>query len=290
VPDVADPPGPGILSRLLASVLLVALLAVAVTGLVDRPAQRYTESALARAMVTFGVARTLNGVISVVQETEVSIQPAGVGVALMPGQLLDPLNDLIERFSWVMLASAVSLGMQSTLMRMSAWWAADAALAVGVLVILFQLWGPRRGGRLAAVLQRAAALVLFLRFAIPTLLLATSFLSATFLQDDQVAATDQLAATAEAVSALAQEVEEQARPPAPERSVIERLGDYVGERLTALDLDERIERMREVAGRAAGNVVRLTASFLLETVVLPLALLWLLWQLLRWAFLTPARR
>ena len=96
------------MTRCLLSAVLLGVLAVALSGVLDRPAGRYTEAALARAMVTYGVARSLNGVISVVQETEVALSPAGVGVTLAPGQLLDPVNDLIERFSWVMLASFAS--------------------------------------------------------------------------------------------------------------------------------------------------------------------------------------
>lgn len=37
------------------------------------------------------------------QGTELSIEPMGVGVILTLGELLDPLNDLIEQFSNVLL-------------------------------------------------------------------------------------------------------------------------------------------------------------------------------------------
>ena len=60
----------------------------------------------------------INGVISIVQETGVSFQPGGVGITLSPGQLLDPLNDLIEQFSSIMLVVCVSLGMQLILLNL----------------------------------------------------------------------------------------------------------------------------------------------------------------------------
>ena len=59
------------------------------------------ENALKNALVTFAVARTLNGVISAAQGTEVALEPGGVGVVLSVGEVLDPINDLIERFSAV---------------------------------------------------------------------------------------------------------------------------------------------------------------------------------------------
>ena len=69
----------------------------------------------------FAMARGLNGVISVAQGTSVAIQPAGVGVMLAPGELLDPVNDLVEQFSTVMLFASASLGLQRLLIGMSGW-------------------------------------------------------------------------------------------------------------------------------------------------------------------------
>ena len=44
-------------------------------------------------------ARAINGVISVIQETQIGFS-VGVSTTVAPGQLpVDPLNDLIERFS-----------------------------------------------------------------------------------------------------------------------------------------------------------------------------------------------
>jgi hypothetical protein len=275
--------------RLWWTAVLGAVFACAATGVVDRPAGAYTESALTRAMVTFGVARTLNGVLSVVQETEVALQPAGVGIALMPGQLLDPINDLVERFSWIMLASGVSLGMQSTLMRISAWWPIDALVGLSVLLLLWMLWRPHDGepGTVRLLVQRVTMIVLYLRFVVPVLLLVTSLLSSLFLQEEQVASTQKLLDTADKVSALAQDVEQQAQP--MDRSLMERLGNYVGDQLTQFDVSQRIERAREVLAESVQYMVALIASFLLETVVIPLVLLWVFWQLLRWTFVPLSR-
>ena len=43
------------------------------------------------------------------------MQPVGVGVTLTIGEVLDPLNDLVERFAWLALVASVSLGLQMTL-------------------------------------------------------------------------------------------------------------------------------------------------------------------------------
>ena len=100
--------------------ILVLLALLAATPLLDQRAADNYDSLFQRALVTFALARTLNGVISAVQGTEVALQPAGVGVTLTPGEVLDPVNDLVERFSWIMLGATVSLGVQQVLLEVSA--------------------------------------------------------------------------------------------------------------------------------------------------------------------------
>ena len=72
--------------------------------------------------MTFAIARTLDGVISVAQGTEVAVEPGGVGVNFALGQALDPINDLVERFSAAMLVATSSLALQNVLLRISEWW------------------------------------------------------------------------------------------------------------------------------------------------------------------------
>lgn len=54
---------------------------------------------MARAAYTFALVRGLNGVIALIQGTEVVVSPAGMGLTLTVGEILDPINDLAERFS-----------------------------------------------------------------------------------------------------------------------------------------------------------------------------------------------
>lgn len=285
---VSSSPSRGRGWRVCVTALLLLLLGAAVTGVVDQRAGDYTRTALARAMVTFGVARTLNGLISVVQETEVAVQPAGVGIGLQPGQLLDPLNDLIERFAWVMMASGVALAAEATLLRMAAWWPANLLVLAAGFCLLWQLWRPPPadggGRRVRQALQRFAVTLLFVRLVVPLVLVSTSALSGLFLQAEQEQATARLAEAADQVAVIAEEVESGAQgAAAPDAPLLERLGRYVGDRLAALDVEGRIERARDLLADVASHVVTLTASFLLETVLIPLLLVWLLWQLLRWS-------
>ena len=98
--------------KLLASAMIAALVALAMTGYVDDQGKAFTDTGIKRALVAFGIARGLNAIISTAQGTEIAVEPMGIGVTLTPGQLLDPVNDLIERLSWVLLASATALTIQ----------------------------------------------------------------------------------------------------------------------------------------------------------------------------------
>ena len=112
------------------TLVAVAAVAIALTGFADDTSDDYADQALKRALVTFAVARTLNGVISVAQGTEVAVEPAGVGVVFTFGQILDPINDLVERFSTVMLVATSSLGLQNVLLDITGWWGTSALLLV----------------------------------------------------------------------------------------------------------------------------------------------------------------
>mgnify|MGYP000169794809 FL=1 len=64
---------------LLAGVLLLVVAVSSLTS-VDRYAEGEYESLFQRAFITFALARTLNGVISAVQGTELALQPWGYRV------------------------------------------------------------------------------------------------------------------------------------------------------------------------------------------------------------------
>jgi len=92
--------------------LILVVTAVAWWPSLDAHGNATVDAAFKRALVTWAIARGLNGVLSVAQGTEVAIQPAGIGVNFAPGEILDPINDLVERFSWIMMLAASSLGVQ----------------------------------------------------------------------------------------------------------------------------------------------------------------------------------
>lgn len=255
---------------------LIALTAsaVAISGVADHTADSYAEDALKRALVTFAAARTLNGVISVIQSTEV-----GVGVTVSVGQILDPINDLVEQFSSVMLVAASSLGLQNVLLTITASRAVTIALVIASLLAIVILWTPRLNqNKIAAVASRILLMMLIVRFIIPLLVIGTNLVSDTFLAPQQAEATAALEVTGKAIKEANVDIE---TPSADDRSIMDRFNSMIDESLASVNISDRLANLQENASKAAEHIIDLIVLFVLQTIILPLAFLWLLVQMLK---------
>ncbi|MDH3646451.1 MAG: hypothetical protein OER80_06740 [Gammaproteobacteria bacterium] len=256
---------------ILTVICLLAALA-AWTGQVDEVGADMAEKAFRRALVTFAVARTLNGVISVAQGTEVAVEPAGIGMNFTVGQVLDPINDLIERFSAVMLVATSALGLQNILLGISEWWGISVLLIVAVVVFLLTLW-VRPAERWQQWGFRAALIVIALRFAVPAIIIGTDLVFDTFLAAQHAAATQALEATSNEISEMSQET---VPPPTEARSMLDRLGAFLDDSLDRVNVTEKLDRFRDRLSNASEHIINLIVIFVLQTIVIPILFLYLL--------------
>ncbi len=267
--------------RTIWSGLAVFAAVAALSGLIDDTGKRYADEAFSRALITFAVARTLNGVISVAQGTEIAIEPGGVGVNFTVGQVLDPINDLVERFSAVMLVATSSLGLQNILLRMTTWWGTSLALVLAVVFTLVALWWPKLDqSTLRPLALRVLLVTVFLRFAVPILVIGSNLVFDTFLAAEQAAASQALDATRSEIELINENV---AMPEsdAEDQSVIERLSSMLDSSLDALNIGDRLNRLRDRVSNVSEHIINLIVIFLLQTIILPLVFLWLFVELLK---------
>lgn len=260
------------------SILLLATIALSWWGGFDRAAAQRTHAAFERALVTFALTRTLNGVISVAQGTQLAFEPAGVGVVLSAGEILDPLNDLVEQFSWLTLLAATSLGLQIMLGEMFATVAVNAALSVAVAITIVTLWWwPRR----SPALLRLTATFVFLRFAIAAATLATGYVNEHFLTAREDASVAVLTQTSTTIKATA-------TTPAPAGttpdSVLERLNKFIDDQRQALDIEARLSALKASVETGVEQIVNLIVVYVIETLLLPLGFLVVGWALVRQAW------
>jgi hypothetical protein len=258
---------------LLTLTLLVMLLG-SWMGTLDQPATGQVDAGLKRALISFATARALNGAISVVQGTQVDFTPLGMGVTLAPGQILVPLNDLVGNFADLMLVASVAFGVQKFLIAMSSYWPISVLLTCAIAGwLLCHL----RQGSPAPWLSKLLLLLLMLRFAIPVVVLASDALSKKFLAADYAASQLAVDRITGQVASLERPVASAAAAP----GMFDRIKQWVP---SGADLKVYFDKLKTSAEQSIEHMVKLMVIFLLETLLIPLLLLWGLYVLLRSAF------
>lgn len=275
-----------ILTSLILSVLLMVIIlpplraAVFANPLltrIDKTATAQVEESLARALTCFALARVTNGAISVIQESEVAVSPTGVGLNLALGQILDPLNDLVERFSWVMLVALTSLGVQRFLLEISPWLGIQLLGSLALLLWLAGLWlGHWVRIDLAALGKRLLFLAIVVRFAVPLTAALNQTTYEYFLADRYTVASHSIAET----NAELQKVET-----IPDTSESESWWHQFTSQLKQIEQAIDFERIRNWLTQRSTQMIDsfldLLVVFLLNTVILPIAFLWGIFRLFK---------
>ena len=272
----------------LVAILLVFTVILSSFSTIDGFAEEKYEGLFQRALITFALARTLNGVISAVQGTELALQPAGVGVTLTPGQVLDPVNDLVERFSWIMLGSTISLGIQQVLLDVGQWWGVRALVAI---LGMWWLWSRFRAspaqsqGRegFEQTMFRVLIIVLFVRFAVPVAIIANEALYDVFLESRFVESTQVIESAGSDIEKASAGQDSKADSPAGDgdSGLLESLGRTFDNTRQFLDFNQKVAFIKARAAELIEHLIQLSVVFILQTGVLPIAFLWVFLQLFR---------
>jgi hypothetical protein len=256
---------------------LVALTVIVIVGLCWYPpiqdlAHEQVDAGLKRAIVSFASARTLNAVISVLQGTEFSAQPFGVGVTLTLGQVLDPINDLVEQFSNWMLIASVAFGVQKMLLVIGAHKAVSiivSAVAVAWAILYLAQRSPGWLSRLLVVL-------VLIRFAIPVATLGSEFVFEHVLAQDYRESQAALDLAAQEVSRHTQQA-----PQVPAAEADKSLWESLKDRIAAVtpNISASYDDIKRAAEDLPERVIKLIAIFVLQTLVIPVVLLWLMYRI-----------
>ena len=260
------------LARTTASLAMALLVALSFGGNADRTGEEFTETGFKRAMITFASARAINGLISVAQGTEVAIQPGGIGAVLTPGEILDPINDLVEQFSQVMLFSAVVLGTQKLLIEISGWIWFSVLLAAVVLFWLATLWLPRIfSPATRRVAFGVAGILLILRFLVPLAAIVNEVVFDLFLEPGYEEANRHLENASRELGSKEKRIE----PVAGDNSLLGALEDFYQSAKAKADVGAELEELKTAANRTAEEIIDLIVLFMVQTLLLPLVFAWL---------------
>jgi hypothetical protein len=269
-------------------VAIVAAVALAVVlswlPAVQRAADQQVDAGLKRALLAFAVAKTLNAAISTVQGTSLHVQPFGIGVTTTVGEILDPLNDMVEQFASLMLMASVAFGIQKILLAISAHGLVSfvlTALAGGWAVVYLR-------GAVPPWLSRALLVMLLVRFAMPVALIGSDWVFREFLQARYAAAQQALGKAS--VTPEAQAVKEAAATSGPstgkgsEPTPESRGGWPWSKSSDTKDADPtsssgalaKIKDMKASVERATEHIIDLIVIFVMQTLIVPIALLWVM--------------
>jgi hypothetical protein len=266
--------------RALVTVLVLVALALAVFRPVDRVSSELTDTALQNAAVTYATARLINGAISVLKGTEVGLAVGGT-VTFTIGEVLDPLHDLIEQLSLVVLVALTSLGVQKVLILMLASGLFSGVLLVLGLLLICDTWLRLLLPGLKALLCRAFFVLLFARFSIVFIVLANQLVFDHFLADTYRSANNDLAVASLQLEQARVANQAQARAEAAEAESGSFLGLWESVR-NSLDPAQRLGAIREAAEKTLDQALSLITVFVMQTILLPLLFAFAFYKIARW--------
>lgn len=249
----------------------------------DTKAESYIEDTMTRAAYTFAAARAINALISMIQGTAIAVSPAGVGVTLSIGEVLDPINDLIERFSWIMLVSTTSLGLQRVLMEVGNWLAIQWLLTAALLCLALSLWfRPRVMFDTRRMAERLLILALLVRFFIPGYAIISEDIYQRFLAARYEEATQSLDSLRQDLKATATVVAQDSNANGSE-GYLDNMRQFLQETREFMDIRQQIDRLKAKLTHLTEYTVTLIVVFSLQTLLLPLFLMWLATRFIRQA-------
>lgn len=150
---------PNLSIKWLMTVLIIAITVLGLVRVADEKAHTMVDESIVAAGASFAVARTLDAVISVVKSTELSVGVASIDV----GEMLNPVSDLINKFTWVMTLAVGSLALQKILLMMMASKLANILLMLASFALLITMWlrGAKQYRKIALSVFKVIVLIRF---------------------------------------------------------------------------------------------------------------------------------
>jgi len=267
-----------IIKKIAITCLLIAGVLISYAGWLDDIAEEYAEQGIQRTLITYAVSRSLNGVISVAQGTEIAVSPAGVGLTFAPGQILDPVNDLIERFSWVVMVSGSSLGIQRLFLEITSSSLVNALMALLVFVFLSVYWFAKQTNAdrpmWQNLLSKSIILIVFIRFSVPLIAVLNEGLYLAYLQPQYDEAQLQLENASVQINTINSSTREKATQETGD-GLLSQVEQWLDKTKQSLDVEAQMNSLKQAAADVSQQVINMIVVFVVQTIIFPLIFLWL---------------
>ena len=261
--------------KIVITIFLVLALVLSVSVGLDEGAMKIHDESFNRAMVAFGLAKGLNAVISLLQGTELTVTPVGVGLNFSVGEVLDPFNDMVERFSWVMLFASVSLGIQKLLLVLSSKIFLQAAMGVSVFATLFLLWIRKIQSHTFFIVSfKIFLLLLLLRFGTLLFVYSSELFYNSVLKEEFISSNKVVEDTKNKLENI-QEQNKAVVISKKDSGVLSRISSKYNAISDSLNISKQLDSLSESIENASRKIINLITIFIVNSVLMPLLFLWL---------------
>lgn len=159
---------------------IVAVLVISWSSKIDDKAHEQINESIVEASAIWVVARSVNRIVSVIQETELAI-PFLDNIKIKPLEILDPVNDAVERFSGLMTYAISSLVAQKILASVAVNYLLNFVLTISLIsyAIAFYL-----NASWVEVAKQFALTFVLIRLSLGLVILMNAALSHAFLDKE----------------------------------------------------------------------------------------------------------
>lgn len=265
-------------NKILILVLSVVIVYIAFSFSLDVKGKELVNKSFTESVVVFGSAKALNAVISLAQGTELDLPFLTVAI----GEVLDPINDLIEQFSLVMLASMVSLGIQKIMMNFVITDFYNFILLFCIIIVnIWLFFRFKKDEKMRGVFFKITVILVFLRFAVPLMGIVNEFAYNSFVKQEYniERLNENITQVKENVDKVTQSTIEK-----KESSTLLNKITNITEKFDAQYYDKKIEEYKKAVDNASEYIVALIIAFVFQTILLPLLFLFLLYNFVRVIF------
>ncbi|MBN2815641.1 MAG: hypothetical protein JXQ67_03095 [Campylobacterales bacterium] len=265
--------------------LMVGLFLLASLSLsLDESAMLLQEEALERSFIAFGLAKGLNAIISLLQGTQLYLTPVGIGINISIGEVLDPFNDLVERFSWVMLLATVSLGVQKLLLVLSTKLFLAILLFTSGIVLVSSMWIEKiQNQKVLFYAGKVFMFLLLLRFGAIVFVYSSQMLYSSVLQDDYENATVVIGKTQQELENLEEKrttlLQEQ-----KSSGFFESISAKYESVVEKLNISQELENMQASIEISSKKIVSLITIFIVQSLIFPFLYLLIMYASFKYIF------
>jgi len=262
-------------TSLLGILIATALFFLPITKipLLDTKTDTYFNEAITKAGLAYATCRAINASVSVVKDSTLQLEPAGVGVSLAVGQVLDPIDDMTERLSSVLVTAITSLGVQKLSYEIAVS-LAPQLFAVFLLILSLLIWfNNERVTALQRITTRILIPIAVLRFCLPVSSIANDYIYKNYFSEQISITNQELTVSGKIFDQFGDIV-------VPEATgfwgTIENSTSFI--KKVSVDFKNALQASVTGMGDIIANLLKLTflyvGIFLIQVIILPLLIFW----------------